>query len=102
MIVVADTFPLNYLILIDEIDLLSAVFGQVLVPQAVVRELAQEKTPLRGGPWSNLAKYLLHRFWLPPRIRRRIKMRGRSGSGASVNHRMGDRPSADRRPCGTA
>ena len=51
MIVVADTSPLNYLILIDEIKLLAALFGQVLVPQAVVRELAQEKTPLPVRQW---------------------------------------------------
>jgi predicted nucleic acid-binding protein len=51
MIVVADTSPLNYLILIDEIDLLPALFGQVLIPQAVVRELAQEKTPLPVRQW---------------------------------------------------
>jgi len=39
MIVVADTSPLNYLVLIDEIDLLPAIFGQVLLPQAVFQEL---------------------------------------------------------------
>jgi hypothetical protein len=39
MIVVADTSPLNYLVLIDEVGLLPALFGQVLFPQAVFREL---------------------------------------------------------------
>ena len=34
MIVVADTSPLNYLVLIDEIDLLPAIFGRVLLPHA--------------------------------------------------------------------
>lgn len=33
MIVVADTSPLNYLLLIDEIDLLPAVFGYILLPK---------------------------------------------------------------------
>jgi len=44
MIVVADTSPLNYLLLIDEIDLLPAIFGQVLLPQAVFQELQHPKT----------------------------------------------------------
>ena len=44
MIVVADTSPLNYLILIDEIDLLPALLGKVLLPYAVFRELKHPKT----------------------------------------------------------
>ena len=39
MIVVADTSPLNYLLLIDEIELLPAIFGHVLVPHTVLQEL---------------------------------------------------------------
>jgi predicted nucleic acid-binding protein len=37
MIVVADTSPLNYLVLIDEVHLLFDLFGQVLLPQSVTR-----------------------------------------------------------------
>ena len=33
MIVIADTSPLNYLILIDEIHLLPDLFGRVLLPE---------------------------------------------------------------------
>ena len=44
MIVVADTSPLNYLILIDEIDLLPVLFGKVLLPHAVFQELKHPKT----------------------------------------------------------
>jgi predicted nucleic acid-binding protein len=39
MIVVADTKPINYLILIGHIEILSAIYGEVLVPQAVIDEL---------------------------------------------------------------
>jgi len=39
MIVVADTSPVNYLVLIDEIDLLPIIFGKVLIPEAVMEEL---------------------------------------------------------------
>jgi predicted nucleic acid-binding protein len=39
MIVIADTSPLNYLVLIQEVDLLPLLFGQVIVPPSVCREL---------------------------------------------------------------
>jgi predicted nucleic acid-binding protein len=51
MIVVADTSPLNYLLLIDEIDLLPAMFGQVLLPHAVFQELQHAKTSPRVRQW---------------------------------------------------
>jgi predicted nucleic acid-binding protein len=51
MIVVADTTPLNYLILIDEVDLLPVLFGQVLLPQAAFQELQHSKTPPKVRQW---------------------------------------------------
>jgi predicted nucleic acid-binding protein len=39
MIVVADTSPLNYLILIEQIQILEALYGQVIIPPAVQDEL---------------------------------------------------------------
>ena len=43
MIVVADTTPLNYLILIDSIDIVPRLYGRVTVPQAVFDELRDAK-----------------------------------------------------------
>lgn len=51
MIVVADTSPLNYLILIDQASLLHSLFGEVLIPNAVHRELQHPKTPERVQHW---------------------------------------------------
>jgi len=51
MIAVADTSPLNYLIQIDEIDLLPALFGHLSLPQAVLQELQHPKTPKRVQEW---------------------------------------------------
>jgi predicted nucleic acid-binding protein len=51
MIVVADTSPLNYLILIDEIHLLPALFGHVLLPRAVFQELQHPKTSSKVSQW---------------------------------------------------
>ena len=45
MIVVADTSPLNYLILIGEIDLIPRLYGRVIIPQAVYDELRATKAP---------------------------------------------------------
>lgn len=51
MIVVADTSALNYLVLIDQVDLLPALFGEVLIPQAVFQELKHPKTPAKVQQW---------------------------------------------------
>jgi predicted nucleic acid-binding protein len=51
MIVVADTSPLNYLVLIDEIDLLSVLFERVLIPQGVFDELRNPRTPSKVSQW---------------------------------------------------
>jgi predicted nucleic acid-binding protein len=45
MIVVADATPLNYLVLIGQIELLSALYRTVLIPQEVHREIQQPGTP---------------------------------------------------------
>ena len=39
MIVVADTSVLCYLVLIEQVELLSHLFGQIAIPQAVFEEL---------------------------------------------------------------
>jgi predicted nucleic acid-binding protein len=51
MIVIADTTPLHYLILIDQSEILSALYGRVVVPGAVRRELQASKTPQAVKRW---------------------------------------------------
>jgi predicted nucleic acid-binding protein len=51
MTAVADTSPLNYLVLIDEIDFLPAIFEKILVPQGVLQELVHPKTSLKVRRW---------------------------------------------------
>jgi predicted nucleic acid-binding protein len=51
MIVVADTSPLNYLLLIEEIDLLPTLFGTILIPQAVFQELQHPRTSQQVKDW---------------------------------------------------
>ena len=45
MIVVADSGPLHYLILLEQVDLLRRFYGQILVPQAVASELSTSGAP---------------------------------------------------------
>src|SRR4249920_3402410 len=51
MIVIADTSPVNYLVLVEEIDLLPQLFGQVLIPPAVFEELEDPETPAPVRAW---------------------------------------------------
>jgi predicted nucleic acid-binding protein len=45
MIIVSDTTPLNYLILIGDVDVLRLLFSQVVIPQAVYDEMQHDSTP---------------------------------------------------------
>jgi predicted nucleic acid-binding protein len=45
MIVIADSTPLNYLILIHQADLLPPLFDRVVIPPAVFEELQHQETP---------------------------------------------------------
>jgi predicted nucleic acid-binding protein len=51
MRVVADTGPLHYLILIDQIELLPRMLGSVSIPAVVRDELDQAMTPERVRRW---------------------------------------------------
>lgn len=51
VVVVADTTPLNYLILIGRAEILPSLFGEVLVPQAVMDELRHPKAPMAVSRW---------------------------------------------------
>jgi predicted nucleic acid-binding protein len=43
MLVVADTTPINYLVLIAQIDIRAALYTQVVIPSAVALELRHPK-----------------------------------------------------------
>lgn len=51
MIVVADSTPLNYLVLIQADDLLPRLFGRVLIPAAVFTELNDPQAPPPVRKW---------------------------------------------------
>ena len=51
MIVIADTSPLNYLVLIGQADLLQRLYRRVVIPEAVLRELSHPETPTIVSEW---------------------------------------------------
>ncbi|EKQ71336.1 putative nucleic acid-binding protein [Leptolyngbyaceae cyanobacterium JSC-12] len=51
MIIVSNTSPINYLILIGQIDLLPALFRQINIPQAVYSELSDTEAPNLVRTW---------------------------------------------------
>jgi predicted nucleic acid-binding protein len=53
MIVVSDTTPLNYLILIEAAQVLPALFGRVYAPTAVIQELSDPRGPQPVKAWAS-------------------------------------------------
>ena len=51
MIVIADTTPINYLVLTGHEGLLPRLFGPVVIPEEVLRELRAEATPQAVRQW---------------------------------------------------
>ncbi len=51
MIVIADTTPLNYLVLIDRTEILPQLYGRVLIPPAVWEEFQRPDTPEAVRAW---------------------------------------------------
>ncbi len=58
-VVVADTTPLNYLILIGQTEVLRELFDEVMIPEAVLAELRHPKAPTAVASWLlNLPAWL--------------------------------------------
>ena len=55
MIVVADSGPLHYLILLEQTELLHRFYGDVLIPDAVAGELRAARSPLPVRDWMSRA-----------------------------------------------
>ena len=51
MLVIADTSPLHYLVLIEQMAILPALFGRVLIPPVVAEELQRPRTPAPVRAW---------------------------------------------------
>ena len=52
MIVVSDSSPLNYLVLIQHEQILPALFGRVIAPGGVLTELGHPNSPAAVRDWA--------------------------------------------------
>ena len=60
MIVISDTSPINYLVLIGEIDLLAKLYHTIIIPPTVFDELTADASPAKVGIWlKNKPDWLL-------------------------------------------
>jgi predicted nucleic acid-binding protein len=50
--IVADTTPLNYLVLIEAVDVLPRLYGRVLLPPSVLAELSDLHAPGQVRTWA--------------------------------------------------
>src|SRR6266545_3488964 len=50
-IIISNTTPINYLVLIDQINVLRHLYAHVMIPQAVFGELQDEGTPGKVKAW---------------------------------------------------
>jgi predicted nucleic acid-binding protein len=55
MVVVADTSPINYLVLIAQIDVLVPLYTRILIPPAVLTELKHPLAPKAVRDWASNA-----------------------------------------------
>jgi predicted nucleic acid-binding protein len=51
-VVVSDTTPLNYLVLIEAVEILPDLFGNLIVPPAVLKEMQHPKAPAAVAEWA--------------------------------------------------
>src|SRR3989442_6464632 len=50
-VIVSNTTPINYLVLIDHIAVLPQMYARIIIPDAVVEELQDEGTPAKVKAW---------------------------------------------------
>ena len=52
MVTVADTSPLNYLVLIEAVEVLRQLYERICVPEAVIEELRSADAPVLVQKWA--------------------------------------------------
>ena len=51
-VVIADTSPLNYLILVNAVEILPRLYDRVTIPDVVFRELTDQQAPKEVAGWA--------------------------------------------------
>ena len=73
MVVIADTSPLNYLVLTGYADVLLHLYGQVAIPHAVLQELLHPNAPPAVARWIASAPAALRSHVLFVEVRLALK-----------------------------
>lgn len=68
MLVVSDTSPLNYLVITDTVHVLTTMYGRVIVPEAVARELLSMDAPQKVRDWMSARPAWLEVHQAPAKI----------------------------------
>jgi hypothetical protein len=80
-LIIADTGPINYLVLIGHIDLLPTLFERVILPSAVQAELTDADAPPLVRSWIAILRpgstYAKRQVVKPAMVPRKDSMRGR-------------------------
>ncbi|TVP63119.1 MAG: DUF3368 domain-containing protein [Leptolyngbya sp. LCM1.Bin17] len=83
MIVISDTSAITNLAAIDQLKLLPRLYGQVLIPEAVYRELVDIDPPVPGGAEAQAATWLEVRLIANCEVVERLQSEVRLDSGES-------------------
>jgi predicted nucleic acid-binding protein len=75
-LVVADTGPIHYLVLIEAIDVLPRLYDRIIIPTSVHRELRHPNAPILVKQWTASLP-----GWAEIRAASRIELLGILGSG---------------------
>ena len=76
MIIISDTSPINYLVLIGEINILAKLFGRVLIPAAVLAEFHHPGTPKQVTDWADSSPAWLEVHTASPAFLAQVKKLG--------------------------
>lgn len=71
ILIVADTGPIRYLVLIDAIEVLSRIYDRVIIPSAVLAELAHPHAPAAVQGWVSALP-----SWVEVKSARQIELDG--------------------------
>ena len=91
MLIIADTSPLSYLILIQAIDVLPRLYGQIIIPPEVFDELQSSAGPAAVREWATSPP-----TWLEVRAAKLIDTTLRLGAGERAAISLAGELKADR------
>jgi predicted nucleic acid-binding protein len=91
-VVISDTSPINYLVLIGKQDILPSLFERIMIPHAVYRELNAEASPPEIREWIAVAPDWLE---IRPPTKPPVRILSQLGEGESAAIQLAEELKAD-------